>query len=135
MGGAIRTRVGGSGRGRGEDGGIEGGQDGGQDIQVLAGRLSDQGVGIQTHLGDGLTGVPTWRGGVQPAPGMTRRWGRLLLGLLGDGGRRGGGRRLVWERGLAGGQGAEPLPARLGLASDSVGLQLLSGPAAHQCAP
>lgn len=136
MGRAIRPRVGGSGRGRSEDGGIEGGQNGGQDVQVLAGRLSNQGVGIQTcHLGDGLTGVPTWRGGVQPAPGMTQRWGRLLLGLLRDGGRRGGRRGLIGERGLAGGQGAEPLPARLGLASDSIGLQLLSGPAAHQRPP
>lgn len=132
MGGAVRPGVGES--GRGEDRGVKGGQDGGQDVQVLAGWLSNEG-GVQTgHLWDGRTGVPTRRGGVQPTPGVTggRWWRMLLLRLLGDGGRRGGGGGLVGERGLAGGQGAEPLPARLRRASHAVALQLLPGPAAHQ---
>lgn len=133
MGGAIGPRVRG-GVGRSEDGGTEGRQDGGQNIQVLAGRLSAQRVGTRAcDLGHSLTRVPTWRRRVQSPSDVSRVM--LLVGLLGDGGRRGGGGRLVRVRGLPGRQRAEPLPTRLSLGSAPVGLQLLPGPAAHQSPP
>lgn len=125
MGRAIRPRVRGS--GRSEDSGIEGCQDGRQNIEVFTGWLSPKRVCVQTcDLGNRLTRVPTWRGGVQPSSGVSCRRELLLLGLLGDWRRRGGGGGLVRERGLAGRQGAEPLATWLGLGADPVGLKLLS---------